>query len=277
MKKCQHFKLLSLCFIFYSSFGFSVEQSDSNLLKAINGKHRTVNYVARDTARHPIATLKFFGVEADSTVVEIWPGGGGWYTEILAPYLKDNGKLFVAGYDPELKLDYYIKNTKKFAQKLASDQAVYGAVMMTAFNPEKNLEIAPQGSASHVLTFRNVHNWKGRGDKVVANAFAIFFKALKPGGVLGLVEHRMPESFNPKDDDRSGYVKQSYVIKMAEQAGFILDAKSEINANPNDTADHPKGVWSLPPSYRMKDVDRQKYEATGESDRMTLRFVKALK
>jgi len=277
MTTSKSFKNIFYTLIILTTSTYAADSNQQLLDKVINGNQRTASFAVRDGFRHPAAVLDFFAVKADSSVVEIWPGGSGWYTEILAPYLKQSGKFYAAGYDPELKSPYYQNNLKAFTKKLAQDPASYDAVKVTVFNPEKSLEIAPAGSVSHVLTFRNVHNWKGRGDKAVANAFVIFYKALKPGGVLGLVEHRMPESFHPKADDRSGYVKQSYIIEMANNAGFVLDAQSEINANPKDNANHPKGVWTLPPNYRLKQQDHAKYEAIGESDRMTLRFIKPKK
>ncbi len=260
--------------ITFSGIVFSASDNQTQLQQALQGKHRTPAYAARDGARHPAETLAFFGVQPDSTVVEIWPGGGGWYTEILAPYLKQKGTLYAAGYDENLKIPYYQKNRKKYEAKLAANPEVYSKVKISTFNPMQMIQIAPQNSADFVLTFRNVHNWKNAGEMAVANAFKTFYKALKPGGVLGLVEHRMPETVADKKDDKSGYIKQSYVIAMAKQAGFVLDSQSEINANPKDTADHPKGVWTLPPSFRNKEIDRAKYEAIGESDRMTLLFKK---
>ncbi len=257
-----------------SSCTFASDKKTNALQQAISGKHRTESYVARDGSRHPQKTLSFFGVKANDTVVEIWPGGGGWYTEILAPYLKHDGKFYAAGYDASVKVKYYQDNRKKFEDKLAGNKAVYDNVIISTFNPKRKLGLAPPGSADFVLTFRNVHNWKNAGEEAVSNSFNSFFKALKPGGVLGVVEHRMPESFTPEKDDKSGYVKQSYVIMMAEKAGFVLLEKSEINANSKDSANHPKGVWTLPPNFRMKQVDREKYQKIGESDRMTLKFVK---
>ena len=265
---------LLLTILMLSSTVSSASDAQQQLQQALSGKHRTLAYAERDVSRHPAETLAFFGVQPDSTVVEIWPSGGGWYTEVLAPYLKQKGTLYSASYDKNLKIPYYQKNQKRFEEKLAANAEVYSKVKISTFNPMETIEIAPANSADFVLTFRNVHNWKNSGEKAVANAFQTFYKALKPGGILGLVEHRMPESFADKKKDRSGYIKQSYVIAMAKQAGFVLASQSEINANSKDTADHPKGVWTLPPSYRNKEVDRAKYEAIGESDRMTLKFIK---
>jgi predicted methyltransferase len=242
------------------------------LEKAVQAPNRSEAHRARDAWRHPVETLAFFGVRPDMTVIEIWPGGG-WYTEILAPYLREHGRLIAAGFDPESKVAYYRKNAKKFAEKMASNP-VYDRVQIAVFDPMSDRPITDDGVADRVLTFRNVHNWTRGGDERVVSAFRRFYRALKPGGVLGVVEHRLPEDRPDADQGPTGYMKQSYVIRMAEKAGFRLEATSEINANPRDTADHPKGVWTLPPVMRLGEKDKDKYLAIGESDRMTLRFVK---
>ncbi len=230
------------------------------LKAAIAAEHRTVGNVARDAARHPYETLSFFGIKPTDTVVELAPGAG-WYTEILAPYLRDAGQLYVAD-----------GGSARFKAKMDAS-SVYGKVRITAFDASKDqLDIAPAGSADAVLTFRNVHNWMAAGK--AQEVFNAAFKALKPGGVLGVEEHRLPASRPQEAQAPSGYVLEATVIKFAEAAGFKLAARSEINANPKDTADHPRGVWTLPPTYALKDQDRAKYQAIGESDRMTLKFVK---
>ncbi|MBN7818560.1 class I SAM-dependent methyltransferase [Bowmanella sp. Y57] len=241
---------------------------------AINGAQRTADYQARDQYRHPKQTLEFFGIKPDMTVVEISPGGG-WYTEILAPYLKDSGTYYAAGFDPESEVKYYQNAHKRFSEKLAANPDMYGKVQVSIFQPPAKLDIAPAGSADMVLTFRNVHNWyMNGGEENVLASFKAFAKALKPGGVLGVVEHRLPADRPASDQDRSGYMHQAFVVRIAEQAGFTLAAESDVNANPKDTADHPKGVWTLPPSLRLGEEDKAKYQAIGESDRMTLKFVK---
>jgi predicted methyltransferase len=206
------------------------------------------------------------------TVVELYPGGGGWYTEVLAPYLHDRGTYYAASYDPDSTSDYYRKNSKAYTDKLATNPAVYGNVKVTVLAPPEKVDIAPAGSADVVLTFRNIHNWMGDGQ--AETVFAAAYRALKPGGVFGVTEHRgKPGSVqDPKAD--SGYVNEDYVISLAKNAGFELAARSEINANPADTKDHPEGVWNLPPALRGGDNDRDKYLKIGESDRMTLKFVK---
>lgn len=247
------------------------EQIDTALISAIDGGHRSGAHKARDQFRRPLETLVWLGIRPDMTVIEISPGGGGWYTEILAPYLRGHGKLYAASYNPESAQEYYRRNAKKFAGKLAQDPSVYDRVAVTVLSKER-IEIAPDGSADMVLTFRNVHNWM-RGGYVDA-VFTGMFNALKPGGIFGLVEHRADPESTQDQRAASGYVSEAAVIQIAERAGFHLLEKSEINANPRDTKDHPKGVWTLPPSYRLGDVDRAKYAEIGESDRMTLKFEK---
>ncbi len=251
----------------------SLSVAANSLELVVAGEHRSDAAKARDEYRHPVQTLEFFDVKPNMTVVEISPGGG-WYTDILAPLLKDKGRLIAAHFDPESDVEYYQKSLKNFREKIANKD-VYGNVELSVFAPPAKVDIAPENSADRVLTFRNVHNWYIRGgEESVSAAFESFFKALKPGGILGVVEHRMPESMDQEGNKRSGYVKQSLVIKWAEAAGFKLLGASEINANPKDTADHPKGVWTLPPGLRLGDEEREKYLAIGESDRMTLKFVK---
>ncbi len=237
------------------------------LNKIINGPQRPEKHRARDQYRHPLETLTFFNVQDDMTVVEIWPGGG-WYTEILAPFLKDKGRFYAAGFDPESSIPYFAKNSLRFHKKTGTAPEFYGNVEITTLQPPKKLEIAPAGSADRVLTFRNVHNWTQAG--AANEAFRAMYSALKQGGILGVVEHRG----NPSTSDKSGYVTERRVIELAEKAGFKLLEKSELNANPRDSKDHPKGVWTLPPTLRMKEVNRDHYLKIGESDRMTLKFLK---
>jgi len=230
------------------------------LKAAVAADNRLVGNAARDAERHPYETLSFFGIKPGDTVVELAPGGG-WYTEILAPYLRERGQLYAAD-----------GGSARFKAKMES-MGVYGKVTLTSFNPAKGqFDIAPAGSADAVLTFRNVHNWMNGG--TAQAVFDAAFKALKPGGVLGVEEHRLPASRAQDPKAGTGYVHEAVVIKFAENAGFKLAGRSEVNANPKDTADHPEGVWTLPPTYALKDKDRAKYQAIGESDRMTLKFVK---
>lgn len=241
----------------------------------LKAAHRTPEFVLRDQYRHPFETLKFFDVQPGATVVEIWPGKG-WYTEVLVPYLateaSKKGVLYAAHFPTGVGVDYYDTNHALFVEKLAVHPDVYGQVKMAAFDPKRNQLTVPEGSADHVLTFRNVHNWLRSESE--AKAFELFYKALKPGGILGVVEHRAPEKMDWGTMKTSGYMTEQYVIDLAQKAGFILEAKSEINSNAKDTKNHPKGVWTLPPSLRLKEQGREKYLAIGESDRMTLKFRK---
>jgi predicted methyltransferase len=243
------------------------DATGQKLRAALAGGHRSEKNRARDVHRHPFETLSFFGLRDDMTVVELWPGGG-WYTEVLAPVLKEKGKLVVTSFDPNGDPNAYMtKRAKELKEMLAKDANVFGGVQVATIGPD-NMVFGPPGSADLVVTFRNLHNWMGDGSapKILAGAFEV----LKPGGVLGVVDHRGRPGLDPK----AGYVEEADVIRLVESAGFKLDKKSEINANPKDTKDHPNGVWSLPPSFRGGDKDREKFAAIGESDRMTLKFVK---
>jgi predicted methyltransferase len=242
-----------------------------DLVDAINSPHRLAANVERDSSRHPAETLTFFKLEPDQTVVEIWPGGG-WYTEILAPYLKPAGTFYAAHFPLDTDIPYFKASRRQFEQMLAADPGHYSEVNVVDFEPGRGILSVPEGSADRVLTFRNVHNWL-RTDSG-SDAFALFFKVLKSGGMLGVVEHRTRADESREWMLENGYMNQDYVIKLAEDAGFTLLASSEINANPNDTANHPAGVWTLPPRLKLEDQDRAKYQAIGESDRMTLLFIK---
>lgn len=243
----------------------------ATLQALIAGSHRSDTDKARDQYRHPAETLTFFGIQDNMTVVEIWPGTG-WYTDILAPFLKERGTYYAAGFNPEAEAEYTRTNAKKYSDKLAAKPDLFGKVKVTVFDPPTKTDIAPAGSADMVLTFRNVHNWMARDQ--AATVFQAMYKVLKPGGILGVVEHRAKTDVPQDPKAKSGYVREDEVIKMAEQAGFKLVDRSEINANPKDTKDHPEGVWTLPPVLRSKEVDKEKYLAIGESDRMTLKFEK---
>ena len=226
---------------------------DPAITKAVADPARKAENRARDKYRHPAQTLSFFGLKPEMTVVEIMPGGG-WYSEILAPYLAAQGHYVAAAPDR------------------------LGKAQMVAFAAGQPVDLVAPGTADMILTFRNIHNLRGSseqpGDGNAPQAFADWFRALKPGGVLGIVEHRLPETMDSAREKTSGYVKRSTVIRLAMAAGFQFAGASEINANPKDDHDHPKGVWTLPPTYELGDQDKAKYAAIGESDRMTLKFVK---
>jgi predicted methyltransferase len=238
------------------------------LSAAVAASSRTPANIARDKYRNPAQTLQFFGVKPTHNVVEIWPGGG-WYTEILSPYLRANGKLTVA-----VPGERQRESTSK---KLNADPATYGKVTIATFPMTPAGTLVAPGSADTVLTFRNVHNWRFGGVDKAQGAFNEMFAMLRPGGTLGVVEHRLPEAMDTAREEKSGYMKRSSVIAFATRAGFKLAAESQINSNPRDTHDYPKGVWTLPPNYAEGDVDRAKYAAIGESDRMTLKFIKPMK
>lgn len=256
-----------------ASNGNSGNQASSELVSAANNAERAEKNRARDQYRHPVETLNFFGLKPNMTVVEIAPGGG-WYSEILAPAVKGSGTLYAAHFPEDSEGKYFQRSLANFKDKVAND-ARFSEVKITEFAPITHQNIAPTGSADMVLTFRNVHNWYMReGDQGVLSAFNAFNQALKPGGVLGVVEHRLPEHRDDADQKRSGYMKQSYVIEIAKQAGFELVAQSDVNANPLDSANHPKGVWTLPPRLALGEKNADQYKAIGESDRMTLKFKK---
>ena len=238
--------------------------------KWLSAPHRTPRNAARDEFRHPAETLAFFGVRETSTVVEILPGSAGYYMEILAPYLKEKGRYIAAGRD-ELAPPQYLEDHRKLLARLKAEPELYGKVVVTKFNAGLH-QVAPPGSADFVLTFRNLHNWIERGE--AEGALRAFHRALRPGGVLGVVDHRGRADLTQEAQMKSGYVREDYAIALIEKAGFRLAGVSQVNANPKDTKDHPAGVWTLPPTYRLKDQDRAKYQAIGESDRFTLKFVK---
>ena len=268
-------KILSRLFFTLAIASTSAIAAADPIVEAVGNENRTSTERLRDEFRHPIQTLRFLGVEPDMKIAEIWPGGG-WYTNILAPLVAEKGKLYAAHFFIDEKSNSFFSNSRQGFEDKVKNYAPYKKVEVTSFNQaDTSVAIAPAGSLDAVLTFRNVHNWYMRGeDKAVANAFTVFSKALKKGGILGVIEHRMPENFDMREKKNSGYVKQSYVIDMAQRAGFELVATSELNANANDTADHPSGVWTLAPRYRLGEQDKAKYRAIGESDRMTLKFVK---
>ena len=248
-------------------------QASEGLATTLAGAHRSPANVARDVWRHPRQTLEFFDVQAGMTVVELSPGGG-WYTEILAPYLRETGQLILAADDPESVHAYYRRSAERLAKRLQAAPTLYDRVQVLAFEVPQKTALGVAASADRVLTFRNVHNWAAQGDDAVLAVFNSAFAVLKPGGLMGVVDHRLPVALVQDAKASSGYLHEAYVTRLAERVGFKLLAGSQVNANPQDTADHPGGVWALPPSYANKDKDRARFEAIGESDRFTLKFVK---
>lgn len=238
---------------------------------AAEGDHRSEAHIARNPHRHPVETLSFFGLRKDMTVIEALPGGL-WYTEIIAPVLRDEGQYIAAAYDVSLpdQPDYRLRGHTNMVERFERERDVFGSLKLAKLTAPESIDLGPPGSADMVLTFRSTHGW------IRANAadqvYAAFFEVLKPGGVLGVVQHRA----GPRTDTTqfTGYVPERRVIEIATRAGFVLEDSSEINANPLDTADYEGGVWTLPPTLRKGEVDREKYLEIGESDRMTLRFRK---
>lgn len=269
--------LLALVLLTLATMGCTHPQQDSSVSDSIAsnavGAHRSEAHIERNGQRHPVETLTFFGLEEDMTVIEVLPGGL-WYTEILAPVLRDRGQYIAASYDVSLpdQPEYRIRGHENMISRFEEERDVFGDVVIMKLTAPGSIDLGPANSVDMVLTFRATHGWirAGAADEV----YAAFFEVLKPGGILGVVQHRASEA-TPRDPETfTGYVDQAELIEIAERAGFVLDATSEINANPRDTADYPGGVWTLPPTLRMKDVDQAKYQAIGESDRMTLRFRK---
>ena len=239
---------------------------------ALAGEWRAPQDVLRDRYRHPGQTLAFFGVQPDETVIEITPGGG-WYADILAPYLRERGHYVAAVWDDAItgQPGYRYALNKTLREKFAANPDVYGQPELRSFDAATP-QFGPPESADTVLTFRNAHNWVADGN--AAAYFQAFFAVLKPGGTLGVVDHRAQPGTDPEAMKKSGYLTEELIIDLATQAGFELAERSEVNANPADTKDHPNGVWTLPPTNSHDAADDAKYKAIGESDRMTLRFVK---
>ncbi|MEX2130221.1 MAG: methyltransferase [Pseudohongiellaceae bacterium] len=249
-----------------------VSANDVERLRELSiASHRSAANIARNEARHPVETLEFFGLKSGMTVIEILPGGG-WYAEILAPFLIGNGSYYAAHFSPNSSLGYQPPMLQQFRERVAGDPGIYGETIITHLYPPAETAIAPPGSADLAMTFRNVHNWIMAGTQ--HEHFAAFFTALKPGGVLGVVEHRAPAGSSMEIMETTGYVTQDYVIELAQEAGFEFVASSEINDNPRDSKNYPEGVWTLPPTLRLRDQDRDRYMSIGESDRMTLKFMK---
>jgi predicted methyltransferase len=236
----------------------------------IASQHRSAGNRARDIWRHPLETITFFGIEPQHRVVEILPGSGAYWLEFLAPYLRERG-LYVAANRDENASAAYVEDHKRLLAKLAADPARYEKVLVTKFQADLH-EIAPAASADFVVTFRNLHNWIDRNE--IEGSLRAFHRALKPGGVLGVGDHRGRTDITQEAQMRSGYVRQDVAVDLLQKGGFKLAGTSEAKANPKDTKDHENGVWSLPPTYRGGDKDKEKYAAIGESDRFLLKFVK---
>ncbi len=247
------------------------EASDARLAWAIAGPHRSPQNRARDAYRHPQETLAFFGITKESHVIELWPGAG-WYTEILAPFLRDAGKLSVTNFDPAKTQGDMKQWATSYEDKLKAAPSLYGKVEVLHVAPPNDFNLGPDGSADFVLTFRNLHNWMQGGFE--KNVLAAAFKVLKKGGVFGMEEHRADPDADRKTTEETGYVSEKLAIELVESVGFKLAGKSDVNANPKDDHKHEGGVWALPPVLRNGDKDKAKYQAIGESDRMTLKFVK---
>jgi len=280
LRKTRHFAAVAASAVFMlavvASLGGGFPPANSaelTLDAAVGNPARSAKFIARDKARHPVDELAFFGLTPQSTVVEIWPGGGYW-TEILAPFLKNRGAYYVAlqGKGGDEAADAEADKLKAlFRDKVEADKPTYGKITPTVLGVGQ-FDIAPPGSADFVLSFRNLHNWMKEG--FASDALAAFYRALKPGGVLGLEDHRGQRN-SPQDPKAAdGYVRQDYAIALAQKAGFEFIGSSEINANPKDTANWPKGVWTLPPTFGLGDQDRAKYAAIGEADNFVLKFRK---
>ncbi|MGS0674647.1 class I SAM-dependent methyltransferase [Shewanella sp. 125m-1] len=265
--------LASTCSLsLFSTAGIALEHENNGLEAAVNSDFRPAQNTARDEYRHPEQTLSFFDIKPSDTVIELWPGGG-WYAEILAPYLANEGQYIAGNFDthPEdekARNSYRPKAGKRFEQWLEDNSAKLGSASTVTFDPPAYYKMGADNSVDVVLTFRNLHNWAMKG--YLEPVFDSAYKVLKPGGIFGIVEHRA----NPGMDVKTGYMEQAEVIKLAEKAGFTFVASSEVNANAKDTKDYPKGVWTLPPRLALDEQDKEKYLAIGESDRMTLKFIK---
>jgi len=248
----------------------SRETTTEALTSILAGNQRAEENRARDVYRHPKQALLFFGVRPEMSVLEVWPTPG-YYTEILAPLLRAKGKYYAAVMAADPASSYVTKSLENYRVKLAERPDLYDKVIVVTM-PTNGANVVPPGTLDMVVTFRNLHNWMSHDE--APQVFATLYKALKPGGILGIAEHRGNPAVPQDPKAKSGYVNEDYAIKLIEAQGFRLVAKSEVNANPKDTKDAPEGVWTLPPTYQLGAKDREKYAAIGESDRFTMRFVK---
>ncbi len=269
----RRFIFLFLITLFATSSSACDLTVNAKVERAMNGDFRSDSQVARNRYRHPVDTLEFFGLDDEMSVLEIWPGSG-WYTEILAPVLRGNGNFAVATWDQDVEGQpgYRYELPKEMHAKFSANPEIYDKVAVVDYSPPESASLGVADSYDMVLTFRNVHGWVGNG--IPQQFFDEFARVLKPGGVLCVVQHRAESGTDPEQTAPMGYVSEDAVITMAKAAGLVLEARSEVNSNPNDSKDYEQGVWTLPPSFRLDDVDREKYAAIGESDRMTLRFRK---
>ena len=269
--------LLSAASIYSAQLVYAMDaELISKIETAMHGDHRSDKNKARNKYRHPVETLTFFGLKPEMTVLEIAPGGG-WYTEIIAPAMRDTGVYVAGSYDVEVQEQpkYRYRQHKKLLNQITDQPELYGQIKVANYSPPKSRDLWQKDSVDMVLTFRSSHGWTREG--LIDDVYSDFFKVVKPGGILGVVQHRAPDGGDAVVWAKQGYVPEGRVIQAAEKAGFVLDGKSEVNANPNDLKDHEEGVWRLPPTLALGDEDREKYLAIGESDRMTLRFIKPAK
>ena len=242
------------------------------LSEAASGKHRSAKNIARNDFRNPVKTLDFFQLSEEMIVVELWPGSSGWYTEILAAYLKDNGLLYTANFDGSTGLDYFEKGARRFQEMLNSNSSIFEKVVNLPLMPPKEIPSIQPGTVDLVVTFRNMHNWLMRGMEEEVLLFV--HSVLKPNGIFGVVAHRSKNDQLGRSGASTGYLGQTFVIDLVESSGFKLVEVSDINSNFKDSTDHPKGVWTLPPRFRLGDESKEHYNKIGESNRMTLKFVK---
>lgn len=271
------FTLLSVASICSAQLVYAMDaELVSKIETAMQGEHRSDKNKARNQYRHPVGTLTFFGLKPDMTVLEIAPGGG-WYTEIIAPVMRDTGVYIAGSYDVEIEGQpkYRYRQHQALLDQITDQPELYGQIKVAKYSPPESRDLWQENSVDMVLTFRSSHGWTRAG--LIDDVYADFFRVVKSGGILGVVQHRAPVGGDADEWAKKGYVPEARVIQAAEKAGFVLDGKSEVNANPKDLKDHEEGVWRLPPTLGLGDKDREKYLAIGESDRMTLRFIKPAK